>query len=73
MQNKINRLRLGWGVTMALSAAISQAALAAKVSFSEFCPQFTGQWVGDAAKVGELPRKVTVSGFCSHDKRQLLL
>ncbi|NLQ25537.1 hypothetical protein HGO26_22050 [Shewanella sp. S-1] len=73
MQNKINRLRLLWGVTIALSAAIPLAAHAAKVSFSEFCPQFTGQWVGDAAKVGEVPRKVTVTGFCSHDKRQLLL
>lgn len=46
---------------------------AAKVSFKAFCPQMVGQWQGNAAKAGEILRQVTVSGFCSHDQRQLIL
>ncbi|MCH1930010.1 hypothetical protein L9G16_07440 [Shewanella sp. A25] len=48
-------------------------AAAAKVSFKTFCLDFAGQWQGNAAKVGESPRRVTVAGVCSQDQRQLFL
>lgn len=67
------RLNIYLGVALTLFALLPSSALAAKVSFKEFCPQFVGQWAGDAAKVGEIPKKVTVTGFCSQDQRQLIL
>ncbi|SIQ68517.1 hypothetical protein SAMN05421840_103159 [Shewanella morhuae] len=67
------RLNIYLGVALTLFAQLPTSALAAKVSFKEFCPQFVGQWAGDSAKVGEIPKKVTVNGFCSQDQRQLIL
>ncbi|GIU02115.1 hypothetical protein [Shewanella morhuae] len=67
------RLNIYLGVALTLFALLPISALAAKVSFKEFCPQFVGQWAGDSAKVGEIPKKVTVNGFCSQDQRQLIL
>ncbi|GIU04403.1 hypothetical protein [Shewanella glacialipiscicola] len=67
------RLNIYLGVALTLFALLPTSALAAKVSFKEFCPQFVGQWAGDSAKVGEIPKKVTVNGFCSQDQRQLIL
>ncbi|MCA1898611.1 MULTISPECIES: hypothetical protein [Shewanella] len=73
MQNKINLLKRYclWGITLSVVTPFS--AVATKISFNEFCAQFVGQWTGDAAKVGEIPRKVTTTGLCSHDQRQLIL
>lgn len=46
---------------------------AEKVSFAQFCPELAGQWSGNAAKAGEAPKWVTVTGVCSGDLRQLML
>nr|WP_320127122.1 hypothetical protein [uncultured Shewanella sp.] len=73
MPLKIDRLNLILGLTIVLSVFSSSSVMAAKVSFKEFCPQLVGQWAGDAAKAGEIPKKVAVTGFCSHDQRQLIL
>lgn len=73
MPLKIDRLNLMLGLAIVLSVFSSFSVMAAKVSFKEFCPQLVGQWAGDAAKAGEIPRKVAVTGFCSHDQRQLIL
>ncbi|PTA48839.1 hypothetical protein C9I43_17425 [Shewanella morhuae] len=67
------RINIYLGVALTLFALLPTSALAAKVSFKDFCPQFVGQWAGDSAKVGEIPKKVTVNGFCSQDQRQLIL
>ncbi|MDT3337532.1 hypothetical protein Q4Q49_19880 [Shewanella sp. SP1S1-7] len=73
MPLKIDRLNLMLGLAIVLSVFSSSSVMAAKVSFKEFCPQLVGQWAGDAAKAGEIPKKVAVTGFCSHDQRQLIL
>lgn len=70
---KIDRLRVMLGLAITLSVFSSFSVMAAKVSFNEFCPKLAGQWTGDAAKAGEIPKQVTVNGFCSQDQRQLML
>ncbi|WP_283627357.1 hypothetical protein [Shewanella baltica] len=73
MPLKIDRLNLMLVFATLLSVFSSFSVMAAKVSFKEFCPQLVGQWAGDAAKAGEIPKKVAITGFCSHDQRQLIL
>ena len=64
---------IGLGIVSGLIGLFPLSALAAKVSFNEFCPKLAGQWTGNAAKAGEIPKQVIVNGFCSHDLRQLIL
>lgn len=70
---RLSKLLIKNVLILALGSLAIFPAQAAKVSFKTFCPQMVGQWQGNAAKVGEIPRQVTVSGFCSHDQRQLIL
>ncbi len=68
----LNPVLLAFMLVAPLSLSVFSVA-AAKIGFSEFCPQLSGQWQGNGAKVGESPRQVTVTGICSHDQRQLIL
>ena len=70
---RLNKLLIKNALILALGSLALFPAQAAKISFKAFCPQMVGQWQGNAAKAGEIPRQVTVSGFCSHDQRQLIL
>lgn len=63
MPLKIDRLNLMLGLAIVLSVFSSSSVMAAKVSFKEFCPQFVGQWAGDAAKAGEIPKKWPLRAF----------
>lgn len=56
-----------------LGMIVPCSAVAAKVNFEIFCPELAGNWAGSAAKWGEAPKAVTVTGVCSGDRRQLIL
>jgi hypothetical protein len=62
-----------WLTILWITLLPTGAVQADRVAMAPFCQALSGQWQGNAARAGEAPKQVTVSGLCSSDSHQLFL